>query len=103
MLSYGQVRFTITLNCYSTITYIVFNFDETDTSFETLTVLDQIICTRRQINFQIFRINKLKIGINTTANKLSHLNKLIALEKLNHNKAQFKRFAKSKFLKYGST
>ena len=79
------------------------NFDETDPCFETLTVLDQIICTRRQINFQIFRINKLKIGINTTANKLSNLNNMIALENLNLNKAQFKRFAKSQFLKYGST
>ena len=79
------------------------NFDETSPCFETLTVLDQIICTSRQINFQIFKTNRLKIGINTTANKLSFLNNKIALDKLNLDKTQFKRHAKSQFLCYGNT
>ena len=49
-------------------------------SFEHVTVMYQIICTRRQIKFQVMRKFNTKIGMNTTANKLYHLNNLIGLD-----------------------
>ena len=52
------------LNLHKTL-----NFDEHEPSFEIINVLDQLICTRRQIKFQIFRNSNCKIGFNTTANK----------------------------------
>ena len=77
-----------------------FNLDECELSFETITVLDQLICTRRQVLFQIFRNSNCKIGFNTTANKLFYLNNKIGLEQLNLNFIRFKVSAKILFLKY---
>ena len=59
--------------------YRILNFDGPEPSFETITVLDQLICTTRQLNFQIIKNNHRKIGLNTTANKLYHLNNSIGL------------------------
>ena len=50
---------------------------------ETIRLFEQIICSRRQINFELFRNNDYKIGMNTSANKFYHINKLIGLDKLN--------------------
>ena len=83
--------------------YDKLNFNEPEPCHETVTILDQIICTRRQSKFQIYRNNFLKIGLNTTSNKLSHLSNLISLEHLNLSKPQFKKIAKLLFLKYGKT
>ena len=89
------------------ILYALFNLYKILTidvpSFEKITVLDQIICTRRQITFQIFKNNSLKIGMNTTANKLYQLSNLISLEQLNRTFYQYKILAKVQFLKYGNT
>ena len=41
------------------------NFDECDLSFELITVLEQLVCTRRQVLFQIFRNSNYKIGLST--------------------------------------
>ena len=46
----------------------VLNEHDNVLSFEQVTVMDQIICTRRQLKFQIFKSNNNKIGMNTTAN-----------------------------------
>ena len=46
-------------------------------SFEHVTVMDQIISTSWQINFQILRNCNSKMGMNTTANKLYHLHNQI--------------------------
>ena len=46
------------------------NEHDYDLTFEHVTLLDQIVCTRRQIKFQIYKNSKAKIGLNTTANKL---------------------------------
>jgi hypothetical protein len=54
-----------------------------DLSFEQITVMDQMICSRRQISFEIHRNNTGKIGMNTTANKLYPLSHLIGLNMLN--------------------
>ena len=79
------------------------NTDVLDLTFETITVLDQMICSRRQINFEIFRNSNRKIGFNTTANKFFYLNGKIGLELLNLTKIRFKKIAKIQFLKYGKT
>ena len=55
-------------------------------SFEHLTVMDHIICTRWQINFQILRSFNSKIGMNTYANKL-YLLKVYTLPAHEHERA----------------
>ena len=42
-------------------------------SYEHVIILNEIICSRRQITFNIFRNNRNKIGTNTTVNKLYHI------------------------------
>ena len=76
---------------------------EGDLDFETITLLDQLVCTGRQINFQIHRQCNVKIGFNTTANKFYPLNNRINLITLNMNFYRFKKAAKIIFLKYGKT
>ena len=90
--------YQLALNLHKTL-----NFNDYELSFEIVTVLDQIICTRRQVLFQIFRNSNCKIGFNTTANKLFYLNNKIGLEQLNQNFIRFKGTAKIQFLKYGRT
>ena len=79
--------------------------NETDPQIptETIKVLEQAICTRRQLNFEIFKDNSYKIGMNTTGNKFHHVNKLIGLDKLNFSYVQFKKIMKIQFLKYENT
>ena len=79
------------------------NLDVHELSFEVITVFEQLICTRRQSLFKIFRNSNTKIGFNTTANKLFYLNNKIGLEHLNLSLYCFKRLAKIMFLKYGKT
>ena len=83
--------------------YRTLNEHENDLTFEHITLMDQIICTRRQLRFQVFKKCNLKIGMNTTANKFSHLNNLIGLDMLNLGFVHFKKLAKFQFLKNGST
>ena len=83
--------------------YKTFNVPETGLNFETITVIDQMILTSRQVNFQILKNNRRKIGINTTANKLYSLNNLIGLDRLNLNFLHYKKLAKIQFLKNGKT
>ena len=66
-------------------------------SFEHVTVMNQIICTRRQIKFQVMRKFNTKIGMNTTANKLYHLSNLIGLDLLNLNFVHYKKIIKIQF------
>ena len=65
--------------------------------------MNQIVCTRRQINFQILRDYQVKIGLNTVADKLYHINNIIGLNMLNLEFVHFKKLAKLQFLKYGKT
>ena len=92
------MSYQMALNLHRTL-----NFEAHELTFETITILDQIICTRRQSRFQIIRNCNNKIGCNTTANKLYHMNNLLELKWLNLTFLQFKRLAKSLFLKYGKT
>ena len=77
--------------------------EEADLSFETITLLDQIICTGRQLNFQIHKQCNIKIGLNTNANKFYPLSNKLSLSMLDLKFFQFKRAAKVLFLKYGKT
>ena len=58
---------------------------------ETIRVLDKVICTRRQLTFETFKNNNYKTGMNTTGNKLYHVNKLIGFDKLNLGFVHFKK------------
>ena len=66
-------------------------------TFEHLTILDQIICTRRQNTFEIFRAFNTEIGMNAMANKLCHINKQIGLVALNVSFVHFKNLMKIQF------
>ena len=48
-------------------------------SLEHVKILNELVCTRRQLMFEILRNNRFKIGMNTTSNKLYHVSKLIGL------------------------
>ena len=65
--------------------------------------LNQVICTKRQITFQILKNNNYKIGCNKAENKFYPLNGLIGLDTLNRSLVQFKKIMKVQFLKYGKT
>ena len=88
--------YQLALNLHKTLKH-----EETDLNFEIITVLDQMVCTGRQIKFQIFRNSNCKIGSNTTANKFFHLNGVIGLDLLNLKRVHIKKIAKIQFLKYG--
>ena len=72
-------------------------------SFESITVLDNMTCSRRQTTFEILRNNNVKIGMNTNANKFYCLSGKISLLVLNHEFVHFKKLMKLQFLKYGNT
>ena len=63
----------------------------------------QSVFTGRQITFEILRLNNNKIGMNTQANKLYHVTKMIGLDKLNLSFVHYKKIMKTQFLKYGKT
>ena len=71
--------------------------------FEHVTIVDQTVCTSRQLTFKVFRNNSLKIGMNMTANKLHCISDQIRLDSLNLNFVHYKKLAKLQFLKYGKT
>ena len=79
------------------------NEHENHLCFEHVTVMDQIVCTGRQVNFQILRKFSTKIGLNTTANKLYPLSNLINLDRFNMSYVHYKKLAKIQFLKNGKT
>ena len=72
-------------------------------SLEHVAILDQMICTGRQLSVKTFKNNKSKIGLNTTANKIYPLNGLISFDSLNLGFVHFKKLMKIQFLKNGNT
>ena len=72
-------------------------------SLEHVAILDQMICTGRQLSIKTFKNNKSKIGLNTTANKIYPLNGLISFDSLNLGFVHFKKLMKIQFLKNGNT
>ena len=71
--------------------------------FEHVTIIEQTVCTGRQLKFKIIRTNTRKIGMNTTANKFYCISDQIGLDTLSLNFVHFKKLAKIQFLKYGAT
>ena len=69
---------------------------------EHVRILSNIVCPRRQLKFEILRDNAVKIGMNTSSNKLYHLNKLIGYDFLNLGFVHFKKLMKIQFLKFGN-
>ena len=65
--------------------------------------MDQLVCTSRQVMFEIFRTNQSKIGMNCPVNKSYHVSKLIVLDKLNYIFPLYKKHMKLQFLKFGKT
>ena len=72
-------------------------------STEHVKILSNIICTSRQLNFEIFKDNNVKIGMNTTNNKFFHLSKQISLNNLNLTFVHYKKMMKLQYLKFGKT
>ena len=72
-------------------------------SIEHVTIVNQTICTGRQLKFKVFRNNSLKIGMNMTANKLYCISDQIGLDLLNLGFAHYKKLMKIQFLVYGKT
>ena len=76
---------------------------DNEISFEHCTLLEGIVCTSRQLTFEVYRNNKNKIGLNTTVNKLYLISELIGLDALNLKFVHFKKLMKTQFLKNGKT
>ena len=66
-------------------------------------LMNQVVCTSRQVMFELHRTNQSKIGMNCTVNKLYHISKLIVLDKLKYSYPLFKKHMKLQFLKFGNT
>ena len=77
--------------------YKFYNVNELGLDFETITLIDQMIFTSSQFNFQILRNNKRMIGRNTTANKFYQLNNKISLDRFNLGFVHYKKLAKCSF------
>ena len=65
-------------------------------------LMDQAVCSGRQVMFELHRANRTKIGMNSIENKLYHINKIIVMDKLNWNYPLFKKHMKLQFLKFGN-
>ena len=66
-------------------------------------ILNNIVCKSRQLNFEILRNSRSKIGMNTALNKFYHISKMISLNNLNLSFVHYKRIMKIQFLKNGRT
>ena len=93
------MMYQLALNLYKTVTENIPNSPST----ELIRLLEQIVITRRQVMFELYRSNNSKIGMNSNENKLYHINKLIVLDKLNWSFPRFKKHMKLQFLKFGNT
>ena len=67
---------------------------ESPLNFEKVTLLNQMICCRRQLRFEILRDFNNKIVMSNTASKFYHITNLIGLDMLNLSFVHFKKTAK---------
>ena len=72
-------------------------------STEHALLLNNIICPRRQLKFEMFRSNHNNIGMNALSNKFYHISKQISLDALNLSFVHFKKLMKIQFMKNGKT
>ena len=92
--------YQMSINLYKTLNQIE---NAIVPSTELIRLLEQIVITRRQTMFELFKTNRSKIGMNANENKLYHISKLIVIDKLGWNFPIFKKHMKLQFLKYGNT
>ena len=92
------MSFQMSLHLHKTITELYISC-----TTEMATLLSNIICTRRQLNFEIIKNNRSKIGMNCISNKFYHISKLVSLNNLNLDFVHFKKIMKIQFLKNGRT
>ena len=83
--------------------YKLVNESNMPSSTAFIKLMEQIVCTSRQVMFEMHRTNQSKIGMNAIENKLYHINKLIVMDKLNWSFTRFKKHMKLQFLKFGNT
>ena len=93
----------ITMYQLSLTLYKSINENSSSPSTELIRLLDQVVVSRRQVMFELFRTNRSKIGMNAKENKLYHISKLIVMDKLNWSFPRFKKHMKLQFLKFGNT
>ena len=74
--------YQLAINLYKTVNE---NDNLLPPSTEFIRLLEQVIVTRRQVLFELFKTNKSKIGMNSNENMLYHINKLIVMDKLSWN------------------
>ena len=92
------MSYQLSLSLYKSINQM---YDSCTTEHSSL--LANIVCTSRQLNFEIIRNNRTKIGMNTLSNRFYHISKLISLNNLNLGFTHFKKIMKIQFLKNGKT
>ena len=83
------------IQLHKTLNFI--HWTEIQPNFESITVLNQMTFTIRQMNFIVFRDNKTKIGMNTTANKFYQLSGKISMDSLNYSFVHYKKLMKILF------
>ena len=79
------------------------NHKDFPSTLDDVTLVDQTVCTSRQLRFKIFRNNKLKVGLNMPTNKLYCISDMVSYDMLNLGFTHFKKLAKIQFLKFGKT
>ena len=92
------MMYQLSLNAYNTI-----NENLESPSTELVRLLDQVICSRRQTLFEVFRNNRFKIGMSSNVNKFYHIGRQIVLDKFAWSYPRFKKHMKLQFLKFGNT
>ena len=92
------MKYQISLSLHKLI-----NANDETLTFDQVMVMDQTICTSRQLRFQAIRKFNHKVGMNIAANKFYHINNEISFDMLNLSFVHFKKICKIQYLKYGRT
>ena len=79
------------------------NSMDEELSLDQVMVMDQAICTSRQLRFQVQRKFNQKVGMNIPINKFYYINDEIGFDMLNLSDVHYKRLCKFQYLKYGNT
>ena len=79
------------------------NSMDEELSLDQVMVMDQAICTSRQLRFQVQRKFNQKVGMNIPINKFYYINDEIGFDMLNLSYVHYKRLCKFQYLKYGNT
>ena len=79
------------------------NSMDEELSLDQVMVMDQAICTSRQLRFQVQRKFNQKVVMNIPVNKFYYINDKIGFDILNLSYVHYKRLCKFQYLKYGNT